>query len=329
MGGHILIDRYHWLDAEIRAGRCPNARQLALHFEISEKTARRTIAYLRDMLGAPLEYDRHRKGFRYSETSFQLPPLRVSQEEILALLVARRLLDGCAGGCLGRALGSCGSKLLTASDRAGLSPVAVEARFSASFAGCSPAEAEIFRIVAAACLADRCLTFTYRSPLTGLDDIRTVEPHHLQHYQGSWLLIAWCRRRGDWRKFALARMTAPRPEPETFTPRPRSAFAHLLDHAYGLFGGREAIPVQLLFAPFRARWIKEQVWHPDQEMEERPDGSLVLTVPVTDFREIKLAILRYGAEVEVIAPAALRQEVKAEVERMAVLYGVARGTAAG
>ena len=58
----------------------------------------------------------------------------------------------------------------------------------------------------------------------------------------------------------------------------------------------------------------------DQCFIEQPDGCLDLTVPVADFREIKMQILQFGADVEVISPEELRQEVMAEIERMGCLY---------
>lgn len=55
-------------------------------------------------------------------------------------------------------------------------------------------------------------------------------------------------------------------------------------------------------------------------MEEQPDGSLVLRFKVTDFREVKLRILQFGADVEVIAPEELRDEILAELGRMVKVY---------
>jgi predicted DNA-binding transcriptional regulator YafY len=55
-------------------------------------------------------------------------------------------------------------------------------------------------------------------------------------------------------------------------------------------------------------------------VEEQTDGSLILRFVVTDFREVKLRILQYGADVEVLAPEALRDEVRKEIGRMVTLY---------
>ena len=51
------------LDRKIRAGEYPNCLNFAADYEISQKTAQRDIDFLRDECGAPIAYDRVRKGF--------------------------------------------------------------------------------------------------------------------------------------------------------------------------------------------------------------------------------------------------------------------------
>ncbi len=46
MGEKLYVERCVWFDNEMRNGRYPNAATLALKFEISHKTAQRTIDYL-------------------------------------------------------------------------------------------------------------------------------------------------------------------------------------------------------------------------------------------------------------------------------------------
>ena len=57
MGDHLSLERYYWFDTQMRAGLFPNAAGLAGHFEVSSKTAQLSIDFMRDRLGAPLEYD--------------------------------------------------------------------------------------------------------------------------------------------------------------------------------------------------------------------------------------------------------------------------------
>lgn len=95
---------------------------------------------------------------------------------------------------------------------------------------------------------------------------------------------------------------------------------HHIAGGYGIFPGEAVQTVRLRFTPFRARWIRGQVWHSGQVITERPDGGLDLALPVSDFREIKMKILENGADVEVLAPATLRDAVRDELEKAARIY---------
>ncbi len=314
------LERLFWLHRRIKEKAFPNARRLAEHFEVSEKTARRDIALLRDRFQAPLAFDRRGNGYYYEDEFYELPCLPASQQEILCLLLARRLLDHAAGGFIGRELDSLKEKIFSAECRLGFTPETARSAFSAAWSGHAPAEEEIFRLAAWALLNHRPVRFDYCSPQTNRTTRREAEPHHLQHYIGSWVLIAFCRRRDAWRKFFLSRMSGLQTLEATFEPRPECQWRPLLDAAFGLFHGDETLPVTLRFTPFRARWVREQYWHPAQQITERPDGGLELTLPVADFREIKMRILQFGTDCEVVTPEGLREEVREEIERMGLVY---------
>lgn len=323
----LAFERYYWFDREVRRGRYPNARTLAERFELSPRTAARAVEFLRERLRAPLVYDPSRKGYRYADATFELPPMRVSQEELLAVLLARRLMAGAGaeGGFVAEAVGSLAGKLLLALGGGDLPGGDLGARLdqdlSAAWPGHSPAPEPTFRAVLEALLHRRVLAIDYLSPQRGEPTRRRVEPHHLQHYQGSWVLTAYCRLHGGWRKFYLSRMDAVRVEDEGFAPRPPAQWAEMVDEAFGLFQGPHHRRVRLRFTPFRARWIREQVWHEAQELAPRPDGSLDLSFPVADLREVKLKVLSFGADVEVLEPEELRVLVADEARALAALYG--------
>jgi predicted DNA-binding transcriptional regulator YafY len=314
------MERVFWFDGELKRQRYPNAARLAEKFEVSGKTAQRDIALLRDRLLAPIEYDFSRKGYYYTADHFELPYLPASQHEVLCLIAARQLLQHAAGGFISRELDSLSEKLFDSAGEVGLDPVTVARAFSATWSGYTPAHEEVFRQIAWALVKRRLIAFTYRSPQTDAITLRTAEPHHLQHYMASWVLTAWCRHRRAWRKFYLARMTELTILDTTFKPRPEELWRPLLQSVFGLFQSAEPTLVTLRFCPFRARWIRQQHWHPDQILTELPDGCLELTLPVADFREIKMLILQFGADCEVVSPAALLDEIQAEIERMAIVY---------
>ena len=76
----------------------------------------------------------------------------------------------------------------------------------------------------------------------------------------------------------------------------------------------------LRFTPERSRWIKGEIWHPQQTEEVQEDGSLVRTLPAHET-EITMEILKHGSQVEVLEPEWLREKVVGELRAAVRKYG--------
>ena len=105
------MERICWIDAEIRAGHLPNASRVSEEFEVLRRTAYVDRNYLISRLGAPLATDPSGRGWIYTEPSFMLPFLVLSQREAGVLrrtfLSARRYLaptDADAVACIAERL---------------------------------------------------------------------------------------------------------------------------------------------------------------------------------------------------------------------------------
>lgn len=320
MGDHQAFERYFWFDREVRARNFPNTTKLADVFDCSTKTAQRAIDYMRDRLYAPLEYDQIQRGYFYGDSSFELPSLQVSQEELLSVLMAQNILSQSAGGSISALINRFGKRLFMKMGDLGLDERRMQESFSATWNEYAPVEGLVFQKVTKALLENRVLEFSYTSPRDQQPNRRTVEPHHLQHYMGSWTMIGFCRLRNDWRKFMLSRMTELTLTKDIFKPQSKSTWQNQLEGGFGIFQGGELTPVKLRFNPFRAAWIREQIWHPQQAITELPDGSLDMAFPVYKFHEVKMKILQFGGDVEVLEPLELREEIRKEIEKMGGIY---------
>jgi predicted DNA-binding transcriptional regulator YafY len=95
---------------------------------------------------------------------------------------------------------------------------------------------------------------------------------------------------------------------------------------HGYFLTHTAFEVVLRFDPFIARFVRNEIWHDRQQVEDAADGSLILTLPVADLIEIKMKVLKYGPHVEVVAPDALRREVIEEAEVIVRNYAGSQGS---
>ncbi len=108
--------------------------------------------------------------------------------------------------------------------------------------------------------------------------------------------------------------------PKSFDPR------KLLRSAWGIwYTEGEPIRVCLRFSPRVARRVRETRWHPSERTEEQPDGSLLWEAEVAETQEMLPWIRGWGADVEVLEPPKLRNDLEKEVQRMAKLYGITTG----
>lgn len=314
MGDQLYLERFVWFDNEARRERFPNASKLGEHFEIAPKTAQRSIDHFRDRLRAPLEYDQSNKGYFYTDPTFQLPVIRISEEELLALLISRKLITEASAGSLADELGSVSKRLssLLAANLPGRAKP--EDAFSFRWKNINPTDPLTFKLVTSALLQGKLFTFCYCSPTASNCTMRTVEPHHMVNYMGNWHLIAFCHLRSEWRDFVLGRMTLCQVEGGAFQIRDKEEWQPYLQNTFGIFQNKESFNVVLRFTPERSRWIKGEIWHEGQSEEVMDDGSLVLAIPASHEAEIMMEILKHGSHVEVLAPGWLKEKVVKEIK---------------
>ncbi len=92
-GYNISYSRVLFIDEEISRGGYPSAPALAKKYEVSESTIKRDIAYMRDCLNCPIEYEPSKKGYYYSESVFKLPALFTTSDGVFSAVVALKLLS--------------------------------------------------------------------------------------------------------------------------------------------------------------------------------------------------------------------------------------------
>lgn len=156
----------------------------------------------------------------------------------------------------------------------------------------------------------------------GKDELtrREVSPQRLTYYRDNWYLETWCHRADDLRRFSLDRIDGAEALDEPADEIDLRQLAEQMDSAYGIFSGTAEQTAVLLFTPERARWVADECWHPQQRGQTLEDGSYRLEVPYSDQRELILDLLRYGPDVEVLAPAELREKVVGHLQAALAQY---------
>ncbi|MGB1561449.1 MAG: helix-turn-helix transcriptional regulator [Sinimarinibacterium flocculans] len=286
--------------------------------ECSRATTKRVLAYLRDVLGAPVETSREPRGYRYTDEAYELPGFWFSAEELQALLSLQQLLASFQPGLLDDALAPLRTRIGSILQSQGLKD-SNAARIRLLRAAARPAGRH-FAAVAAAVLQRQRLMIDYASRGSGQTSTREISPQRLTHYRDNWYLDAWCHKSNGLRTFALDCVI----RADILDARAQDVADDRLNvelgGSYGIFSGAPTATAVLRFTADRARWVSVEQWHEHQQGIWLADGSYELSVPYHHDEELILDILRYGPDVEVIAPASLRIAVACRLEKAAARY---------
>ena len=297
--------------------------------DFARSTLARLIRDLRDKLGAPLEHDPDRGGYHYNTADgrFDLPGLWFTAEELLALVTLKHLLASLEPGLLDDHLRPFHSRIdqLLASRHLGVGEAAKRIRLLSMAA--RRKNSHHFQIVAGSVLQRHRLRIDYYNREHDQTTRREISPQRLVHYRDNWYLDAWCHQRQGLRIFAVECIRAVEPLNKAAKAVAESTLNHELGSSYGIFAGAPRATAVLRFTARRARWVAEETWHPEQQSRWLEDGRYELRLPYSDDRELLMDILKHGAEVEVIAPDALRETVEKQLDGAGSQYP--RGSNAG
>lgn len=314
-------ERMTYIHEQLQLDRHPNCTSLATHFEVSTKTIQRDLDFMRDRWQLPIAYDETRHGYYYSEPVENLPLVTMTEGELVALLVAQKAVEQYAGTAFEAPLTNAFAKLTAQLD----GPVTVAlgaARHVFSFKAAGPARAdlELFRQLSQAVLETREIAFTYRGLGAAAPAPRRVQPWHLCCVDNQWYLIGHDLDRGAKRTFALPRIQSVELTRRTF-PRPaRFSIREHLGGSFGIIAGAGDFRVRLRFDHWAAQLVRERFWHDSQELAERRDGGLELTLQLDSLAEVERWILSWGEHVEVLAPKELRQRIATVAGQMAAAH---------
>ena len=290
--------------------------------EISHATFKRDIAKLRDRLGTPIVFDRDLGGYRLDtpQDATELPGFWFTQDEILALMTIQSMIEQLDPGLLGPKLKPLRKRLDDMLSHQGLDPQQLTQRVRAMSAGKRRMPLAAFETLAKATFERKQVQVLHNNRLTGETLQRTLSPQQLIHYRDNWYVDAWCHLRKGVRSFSIDAIEAADILDTPAKDIDLQAMRHQLDGGYGIFAGAPKDWAELTFSAARAGWVQHEVWHPDQQGELHADGRYTLRVPYADERELIGDILRFGAEVQVKAPASLRQQVREQIEQMGQIY---------
>jgi predicted DNA-binding transcriptional regulator YafY len=268
---------------------------------------------MRLYLNAPIVYDREHNGYRYDQSEgamYELPGLWFNASELHALLTVQQLLSDVQPGLLEPVLKPLQQRIdaLLEVQRAGSEGLQGRIRVLQMAARLGTHQADdAFRCVAGALAGRRRLRIHYYSRWRESRAERDVSPQRLVHYRDNWYLDGWCHLRNGLRTFAIDAMEQVRALSEPSIEVDDAALDEHFASSYGIFAGAPQHRAVLCFSATRARYVASERWHRDQQGRRLDDGRYELCVPYSNPAELVMDILKYGPDVEVVAPPELRR----------------------
>jgi proteasome accessory factor B len=315
------LERMIRIHQSIAAGDYPNATQLAQEFEVSTKSIYRDIEFMRDRMGLPIEFDRVRNGYYYTENVENFPAIQMTEGEFFALLVAEKALQQYRGTNFEKPLMSAFKKMASAlPDTISLHVTDWEKAISFRLKQVPIIDLEIFEAVASAVANKKQIEIQYKKPGAVAPETRIINPYHLTNINGEWFLFAFDLNRNDIRTFAPARILSVKETGIIFERNRKFSPEKILRDSFGIHSGSENYYIRVRFDRKVADYIRERKWHESQELTDLPDGSVELKLRLSSLVEIQRWLLSWGSNVKVLEPAELAQNIKTEAEKIARLY---------
>ena len=311
---HVAI-----IDERVRGGSAPNCNELSRELEVCSRTVLRDIEFMRYDLGAPIEYDPARNGYVYTEPSWSLPNIRLTEGELLAMAVGEKVVRAFGDSPWAKRLSEAFGKITAGlSERIDVGPEGLASRFDFAFGGIAIVDESVLATLETAIRENHHVQMTYNRLDIGDEKKYKVEPYLLLRRRGAWYLVGRDCKSGHKPMFNLSRIRKLKLLKSQFDYA-LSGFdrkEYLGDLAWA-YHGQEEYRVAINFSGKAASLVEERLWHPSQKLRRLKDGRLRFEVTVHHLWDILPWILSWASEAKVIKPQQLKTLVKSEIRAMA------------
>lgn len=308
--------RMLFIDKEISKGEYPSAPKLAAKYEgVSVITIKRDIEYMRNMLEAPIEYDKTRKGYYYMDKTFRLPLLFINEEEVFAGYIAMKLLSQYKGTPIYKHVKDIFdyfNNIIIKSDNNKFEKriIFIE-EYSPDFFE------ETWNILIKAIKENRYIEFSYKGAWRKTEGYGYyIAPYQIVSKAGVWYFAGYSKRQDAVSLYCLHRITSIKLTDETFKPPKDFKYTESSSSSFGVFINDYIKKCKIKFFNESAVYVSERRFSNDQKIEKMEDGSVIITFSSGQIYEILRFVLSQGFNAIPLEPKELVDEWKNNIKIM-------------
>ncbi len=306
------------IDSEISNGNYPNSRILSEKLEVSIATIKRDIAYMKDMLNAPILYENSKNGYYYEDKTFRLPAIFTNEEELFSGAIALKLLAQYKGVPIYRHLESIFSNFYKVLFK---SKIKDRSWFEKRILFIQESTPEFSNVIwdtlITAMIENRYIEFSYKGPW--MDGSRTgyhIAPYQLVCKAGTWYFAGYSNRKNVVSLYALHRVLSIKLADDYFEMDENYKYFISTDKVFGVYSFNEVLQCRIQFFNETVAYISERQWADDQVIEHQEDGSIIISFSTGQIYEIVRFILSQGSNAMPLEPTELVDEWRNQVKTM-------------
>ncbi len=310
--------RYRIIDSKIRNPYKPYPSKEDLRVACEEKlygsevgerislsTIEKDLRYMRDNFDAPIKYHAHHQGYYYTEDTFSLEKIPLTEDDIHALRFAAASLLSFKEVEIFKKFDLALAKIFEELAVGNTEDQALGIWFDNK-----PNAAkgqEYLNPILAAIQEQNTLALSYFSWSSQAEKEYQVFPLLLREYDHLWYVISFDLGSESIRTFELGRIlsleiaTAPKPKHVSFNPQ------QYFDYAFGITVNEKSEPaeIKLLIGDWLHGFLQQNPLHKSQQLRTESQGH-VLQLRVYITPELKAKLLSFGSQIKVLEPALLR-----------------------
>lgn len=314
-------ERMMRIHEKLKEGKYPNCSTLARDIEVSGRTIKRDLDFMKYRLSLPIEYDDKRYGYFYSQPVDRFPNASITEAELFALLVAHKAIVQYHGTQFQKPLETAFRKLTGQLDQQSSYSLG-NLDQALSFRPFAPEDTDVetFQTLTRAVQKQQAVHFMYKNLGSRQAQKRHVHPYHLACIDNHWYLFAFDVNRNAMRTFVLTRLTKPQMTKKKFIRSKDFNPDEYLRGSFTVFKGGDDFEVVIDFDIWATDLIKGRTWHSTQQRTDLPNGSCRLSMRLNNIEEMERWVLSWGTHATVVRPRALAERISKTARALSGRY---------
>jgi predicted DNA-binding transcriptional regulator YafY len=329
--------RYRIIDRCIRnpGKRYPNKEDLRVSCEeslfgsngehISSSTIDKDIWAMRNEsdLGyyAPIKFSKEQKGYFYEDPSYTIAEVPLTDDDLSAIRTAAETLFQFREIPLFKQFDAAIEKIMdrmkiSNADKTEREQEIIQFERANDYKG-----SEFLEVLFKCCAQKQAVSFDYQKFGSDIGKAYTIEPYLLKEYRNRWYVIGRDCQKDGLRTFSLDRILNVKDLELFFQSKGDFDTKEFFEHSMGITV-TDSKPEEVILKVHEkmAPYLMSQPLHQSQQVINKKNGVVELSIKVLITVELVSTILGFGDQVEVVYPDTLRQELNLALTKALSYY---------